>query len=106
MGLWLYRSRLVLASGSPTRRAILESAGIPVEPIPADLDERAIEAQSGAVAPDAVAALPAREKPRKVGAGPPACLVLGPDQILAMVPRRFSKPRDRAGAREQLLALC
>ena len=106
MGLWLYRSRLVLASGSPTRRAILESAGIPVEPIPADLDERAIEAQSGAVEPDAVAALLAREKARKVAVRLPGRLVLGADQILAMGPRRFSKPRDRAGAREQLLALC
>jgi septum formation protein len=105
MGLWLYGSPLVLASGSTIRRAMLEAAGIPVEPIAAELDERAVEARSGAVEPDAVAALLAREKARKVAAELPGRAVLGADQILAMNGRRFSKPGDRAAARAQLLAL-
>jgi septum formation protein len=105
MGLWLYRSPLVLASGSTVRRAVLESAGIPVEPIPADLDERVVEAQSEEAEPGAVAALLAREKARKVAGKLPGRVVLGADQVLAMERRRFSKPHDRAGAREQLLAL-
>jgi len=105
MGLWLHGSPLVLASGSTVRRAMLEAAGIPVEPIPAELDERAVELQSGNAEPNAVAALLAREKARKVAAKLPGRMVLGADQILALPGRRFSKPRDRAGAREQLLAL-
>jgi septum formation protein len=60
MGLWLYDSPLVLASGSAIRRAVLEAAGIPVEPIPAGLDERAAEARSGSAEPHAVAARLAR----------------------------------------------
>ena len=84
---------------------MLEAAGIPVEPIPAELDERAVEVGSGDAEPDAVAALLAREKARKVAATLPGRVVLGADQILAMHGRRFSKPRDRAGARAQLLAL-
>ena len=84
---------------------MLEAAGIPVEPIPAELDERAVEVQSGNAEPNAVAALLAREKARKVAAKLPGRMVLGADQILALPGRRFSKPRDRAGAREQLLAL-
>jgi len=85
---------------------MLEAAGIPVEPIPAELDERAVEVRSGNAEPNAVAALLAREKARKVAATLPGRMVLGADQILAMHGRRFSKPRDRAGARAQLLALC
>jgi len=104
MGLWLHGSALVLASGSTVRRAMLEAAGIPVEPIPAELDERAVEAQSGNAEPNAVAALLAREKARKVAARLPGRVVLGADQILALQGRRFSKPRDRAGAPEQLRA--
>src|SRR5260370_29990286 len=57
MGLWLHGAPLVLASGSTVRRAMLEAAGIPVEPIPAQLDERALEAQSRNVAPNTGAAL-------------------------------------------------
>jgi septum formation protein len=105
MGRWLYGSPLVLASGSAIRRAILEGAGIPVEAVSADLDERAVEAQSGTVEPKAVAALLAREKARKVAASLPGRVVLGADQILVLGGRRFSKPQDRAGARAQLLAL-
>src|SRR2546423_6329650 len=104
MGLWLYDAPLVLAAGIAIRLAVLEDAGIPVETIPADLDERAVEAQSG-IEPNAVAALLAREKARKVAASLPGRVILGADQILALGARRFSKPQDRAGARAQLLAL-
>jgi septum formation protein len=106
MGLWLYGSPLVLASGSTIRRAMLEAAGIPVEALPAELDERTVEAQSGTVEPGPVAALLAREKARRVAAKLPGRAVLGADQILAMNGRRFSKPTSRAAAREQFLALC
>jgi septum formation protein len=34
---------LVLASGSRTRAAMLEAAGIPIERRPADIDERMLE---------------------------------------------------------------
>jgi len=106
MGLWLDGSPLVLASGSAIRRTLLEAAGVPVEPIPPELDERAVEAKAGEAAPSAVATLLAREKARKVAGLYPHRAVLGADQILVMHGRRFTKPRDRAGAREQLRALC
>jgi len=106
MALWLYGSPLVLASGSEIRRTMLQAAGIPVEAVPAELDERAIEAQSGTIEPGPVAALLAREKAHRVADKLPGRAVLGADQILALDGRRFSKPRSRAVAREQLLALC
>jgi septum formation protein len=105
MGLWLASSPLVLASGSTVRRALLEAAGIPVEARPANLDERAIEADAPSEDPSAVAALLAREKALRVAASVPGRLVVGADQTLALGRRRFDKPADRAAARAQLKAL-
>jgi septum formation protein len=51
------------------------------------------------------ASLLAREKAKAVAAKHPGRLVLGADQTLALAARRFSKASDRAGAREQLVAL-
>jgi septum formation protein len=105
MSLWLAADPLVLASRSAVRRALLEAAGIPVEVRPADLDERGMESSAGSAAPDAVAALLAREKAARVARRNPGRLVLGADQTLALGAQRFAKPVDRAAAREQLRAL-
>ena len=43
---WRGGAPLVLASGSATRLQLLEAAGLPVEVIRPDVDERAIEADS------------------------------------------------------------
>jgi nucleoside triphosphate pyrophosphatase len=105
MSLWLAAKPLVLASQSGVRRALLEAAGIPVEARPASLDERAIEQQAAAQGPGEVALLLARAKARTVAAMLDARLIVGCDQTLALGARRFSKPADRAAARDQLLAL-
>jgi septum formation protein len=105
MALWLAERPLVLASKSAIRAAILRAAGLPVEVCPADIDERAIEQGSTAHNPGVVAALLAREKARTIAVQSPGRLVLGADQTLALGERRFSKPVDRAGAREQLKVL-
>ncbi len=105
MPLWLAARPLVLASKSAIRRTMLADAGIPVEVVPADIDERAVE--KGAATGDAgvIAALLAREKARAIAAGLPGRLVLGADQTLALGERRFSKPADRAAAQDQLESL-
>jgi septum formation protein len=105
MLLWLASQPLVLASRSQIRHAVLDAAGIPLEVVPADIDERSIERQATVEDPGAVAALLAREKARAVAAVRPGRLVLGADQTLALGARRFSKPADRTAAREQLRAL-
>ena len=104
MSLWLAAEPLVLASQSKVRRALLEAAGIPVEARPAHLDERAIEQQVTG-GPGDVALTLAREKARTVAAMSANGIVVGCDQTLALGDRRFSKPADRAAARNQLLAL-
>jgi septum formation protein len=105
MSLWLAADPLVLASKSAVRRALLESAGVPVEVHPADLDERGLEAGARSAAPGAIAALLAREKASVVARLHPGRLVLGADQTLALGAKRFAKPVDRAAARAQLHAL-
>jgi len=105
MSLWLADRPLVLASKSASRRFLLEGAGIPIEISAADIDERGVEAKAGLAEPNAVAALLAREKALAVSAQHPGRMVLGADQTLALGQRRFSKPANRAAAREQLKVL-
>lgn len=107
MALWLAAEPLVLASKSTARLALLAAAGISVEVLPADIDERGFEAKAAAQEQEAgaAAALLAREKARAVAAQRPGRLVLGADQTLVLGARRFSKPADRVTAAEQLRAL-
>lgn len=105
MSLWLADRPLLLASKSASRRLLLQGAGIPIEVLAADIDERAVEAKAGVGDPGAVAALLARAKAVAVSVQQPERLVLGADQTLALGQRRFSKPADRAAARDQLKVL-
>ncbi len=104
MTLWLGGSTLVLASQSESRHAILSAAGIPHAIDPAHIDERRIERRAGSSAAE-VAQVLAREKALVVSARRPGALVLGADQTLAVGSHWFSKPKDRATAREQLIRL-
>lgn len=105
MPLWLASDPLVLASRSAVRRTLLETAGVPVEVRPADIDERSLEAGAPSQASASIAALLARQKALVVARSHPARLVLGADQVLALDAKLFSKPADRAAARAQLRAL-
>jgi septum formation protein len=105
MGLWLANKALVLASASEVRRGILVAAGIPLETVPAGIDERGIANRSGLRAGGEIAALLAREKAFATAARIPDRLVLGADQTLALGTQVFSKPQDIAGARAQLRRL-
>lgn len=105
MPLWLASTPLVLASKSEVRRAVLQAAGLPVETMPADIDEREIEKSASANESRGVAMLLAREKAKAVAARMPGRLVLGADQTLSLGRERFSKPVDRDAARAQLLKL-
>jgi septum formation protein len=106
MGLWLAALPLVLASRSESRRAVLAGAGIPVEVLPADIDERALETQASLNSPSQIALALARAKACAVAAKLPGRLVLGADQTLALEDRLFTKPADLAAARQQLKSLC
>jgi septum formation protein len=105
MTIWRGQFPLVLASQSRARQMLLANAGLAFEAVPADIDERAIQQQSGLLEPGKVAALLAQEKARFVSANMPERYVIGADQTLALGQRLFSKPAGRAPAAEQLRAL-
>lgn len=105
MTLWRGTKPLVLASGSRVRRQLLEDAGIPLELRPAEIDERAVEAQSRPASPDQIAVVLATRKGEWVSAANPGRLVLAADQVMAADSRIYHKPPDRAAAREKLLSL-
>ena len=84
---------------------LLDNAGIAFEALPADIDERAIQENSGLSAPADIALLLASEKALFVSSRQPGRLVVGADQTLALGDRLFSKPAGRNQAAEQLRAL-
>ncbi len=107
MTLWRLPQPLLLASGSVTRRRLLEDAGLPVVVLAPRFDERAVEAAARAEGADAaaVAARLAAAKALDVSRRRPDRLVLGADQTLACGDEAFHKPRDRAEAGRQVAAL-
>ena len=98
---------IILASGSPHRRAMLENAGIAFAVEGSTLDERAIEAplQESGVGPEDVALVLAEAKAVDVSGRHPGALVIGADQTLSLGDRVFHKPADMEDARRTLLAL-
>lgn len=105
MTVWREPQPLILASQSAVRRSLLANAGIPVEAIPAGIDERAVQQNSGLKNPGEIAALLAAEKAKFVSAGYPGRYVVGADQTLALGERLFSKPVNRAAAAAQISML-
>jgi septum formation protein len=105
MSLWRADRPLILASQSAARQALLRNAGLAFDAIPADLDERAVQAAAKLTAPREIAALLAREKALNVARAQVGCWVIGADQTLALDDRLFNKPADRAAAATQLAAL-
>ena len=93
---------LILASQSASRRAMLEAAGVAFEAMPADLDERALEASLAGAAPAAVALALAEAKALAVSDLRAGSLVLGSDSLVEVAGRRFDKPRSRDEAAEHL----
>jgi septum formation protein len=105
MSIWLGKDPLILASQSRARQMLLANAGIAFEAIPADIDERAVQKNSGLSAPGEIAKLLAREKALSVSQHMPGRVVVGADQTLALGSRLFSKPTGHTGAAEQLRLL-
>lgn len=105
MTVWRERQPLILASQSAVRKSLLANAGISVETIPADIDERAIHYSSGLKNPGEIAALLAEEKAKFISLKHPGRYVVGADQTLALGERLFSKPANRATASAQIATL-
>lgn len=95
-------NRLILASKSASRRAMLDAAGVAYEAVPADIDERAVEAGLAGAAPGEVAEALSVAKAAAVADLHPQALVLGSDSLVVAGGRRFDKPQSREEAGEHL----
>jgi septum formation protein len=93
---------LILASKSASRRAMLDAAGVAYKSVPADIDERAVEAGLAGAAPPEVAEALAVAKAAAVAMLHPGALVLGSDSLVVCNGRRFDKPGSREEAGEHL----
>jgi septum formation protein len=102
-------AELLLASASPSRRKLLEAAGVPFRVVPANVDEAALKrglaAKGSPSSPAAIAEAMAAAKARAVSSIHRACLVIGADQVLALEDELFDKPGDLVMARAQLQRL-
>jgi septum formation protein len=99
--------RIILASQSATRVALLKAAAIAFEPVPAAVDERLVEAPliaTGRTPADIAMAL-AAAKAMDVGAAERNAWVIGADQTLDADGERWNKPATMDDARKQLRAL-
>ena len=105
MTIWRGKDPLILASQSRARQMLLANAGIRFEAIPADIDERALQKNSGLSAPGEIASCwRARRRclsRRKIPAG----MSSAPIKRWRLASRLFSKPAGRAQAAEQLRLL-
>lgn len=94
--------RLILASKSASRRAMLDAAGVAYEAIPADVDERAIEASLQDATPPEIAEALSVAKAAALASSHPDRLILGSDSLVVVDGKRFDKPVSRENAAEHL----
>jgi septum formation protein len=84
--------KLILASASPFRRALLANAGLDFVSETPQIDERAVEA-------------PLRDSGVTPEGHYPGALIIGSDQTLSLGDEIFHKPADMEAARRHLLKL-
>jgi septum formation protein len=100
-------SRIVLASKSAPRAAILSNAGVAFEVVSAGVDETALKARwlAEGAAPREIAGHLAEAKACRVSAREPDAIVIGADQTLELDGVLIDKAEDMGEARERLVSL-
>jgi len=95
--------RLILASTSPYRRALLERLGLPFECVAPGVDEEPVQALG--LDPEELGPRLARAKAEAVASRHPGAVVIGSDQVCAFEGEAFGKPGSPAAAARRLLAM-
>lgn len=100
--------RLILASGSPRRREILQNLGIPFEVITCETDESCSLTDPAEYVRELATrkGLAVRDMLRARGEDLSDTLILAADTVVAMDHTILGKPTDRADAIRMLSALC
>lgn len=94
-------SRIVLASSSSYRKALLARIGLDCTAISPDVDENALQNE----APAATALRLAESKARRIARHEPAALIIGSDQVAVLDHQLIGKPGSHAAATRQLQAM-
>jgi septum formation protein len=99
--------KIVLASASSSRAALLRAAGVSFEAQAADIDEEAIKTRlfGAGSSPEAIAVELAEQKAMAVSRGRPHDLVIAADQILCFEGQLINKCATLEEARELLVRL-
>ncbi len=90
--------RLILASGSPYRRELLERLRLPFDVMVPDISETPLPGEQ----PEATALRLAHDKAAAVAARAPGSIVIGSDQVATLDGEQIGKPGDHARALAQL----
>jgi septum formation protein len=92
--------RIVLASSSPIRAALLEQAGVEFDTVSVHVDEE--KAKSGAKEAADIASTLAQAKALAGSDSTPGAWTIGSDSVVAVDGRIFNKPRNRDEAKKHL----
>ena len=95
-------TRLILASKSASRAAMLEAAGVAFVAVPAGIDEGLLKRRMGSGDPAGLALALAAAKAQTVAEERLGELVLGSDSLVEVAGRLFDKPKTREEAAEHL----
>lgn len=98
---------LILASGSMARKTLLSNAGLDIAVIPANIDERQVEAELAPEqqSPEAIALHLATAKAKAVSVDHPDAFVIGCDQTMSLDQTIFHKAASLEAARDTLRLL-
>lgn len=99
--------RLILASRSPARAALLSNAGLAFDAIPAQIPEEEFMRQmlESGIAPEQIALKLAEEKAAVISREHKHNTVIGSDQVLVLGDKVFAKAEDKKQALEKLKQL-
>lgn len=98
-------TRLILASASRVRAALLRQAGLDFQILPAHADEAATKRAMDGADPMVIAEALAAIKAGAIASSHPGALVIGADQMLICGGELYDKPVDLAEARSHLRRL-
>lgn len=104
-GVWSAAEPLILASTSPTRRLLLENAGLRIVCHTPDVNERLLESGYSGYEPGDIALRLAEAKASSIAQHKPGHVVVGADQVLALDGDILHKPAGLAEASVQLARL-
>ncbi|MDO8513296.1 MAG: Maf family protein [bacterium] len=93
--------KIVLASGSPRRKQLMETTGLAFEIDIPDFDERGVVEKSA----HKLAEILAHKKAKSVASRHPDSIVIGSDLVVAYLDKQIGKPQNEQDAKEILQLL-